>query len=96
MMRTSQKMIDKSEHKAGRERTKDYFHWKGNGWMEKAVGRHIITFLFLEAPEKAPKGTNVPGRCVTRIDCDCLRESLISAVRPHFAVMNASTVFLVE
>ena len=34
IMRFSQKMIDKSELKAGRERTKDYLHWKENGWLD--------------------------------------------------------------
>jgi hypothetical protein len=27
-------MIDKSERKAGRERTKDYLHWQENGWLD--------------------------------------------------------------
>ena len=34
MMKTAQTMIDKSERKAGRERTKDYLHWKENGWLD--------------------------------------------------------------
>jgi multimeric flavodoxin WrbA len=34
VMRIAQKMIDKSERKAGREQTKDYKHWKENGWLE--------------------------------------------------------------
>ena len=34
IMRFSQKMIDKAEIKAGRERTKDYTHWKDNGWLD--------------------------------------------------------------
>ena len=33
IMKTAQTMIDKSERKAGRERTKDYLHWKENGWL---------------------------------------------------------------
>ena len=32
-MKSAQVMIDKSEHRAGRGRTKDYLHWKGNGWL---------------------------------------------------------------
>lgn len=34
VMRMTQTMVDKSERKAGRERTKDYLHWKENGWMD--------------------------------------------------------------
>ena len=34
MMRISHGMIDKSERKAGRERTKDYLHWQENGWLD--------------------------------------------------------------
>ncbi|MCL2055065.1 MAG: NAD(P)H-dependent oxidoreductase [Oscillospiraceae bacterium] len=34
IMKTAQKMIDKSERKSGRERTKDYLHWKENGWLD--------------------------------------------------------------
>jgi multimeric flavodoxin WrbA len=34
IMKTAQGMIDKSERKAGRERTKDYLHWKENGWLD--------------------------------------------------------------
>ena len=34
IMKTAQKMIDKSERKAGRKRTKDYEHWKSNGWLD--------------------------------------------------------------
>jgi len=34
IMKTAQTMIDKSERKAGRERTKDYLHWKENGWLD--------------------------------------------------------------
>jgi len=34
IMRMAQRMIDKSERKAGRERTKDYLHWKENGWLD--------------------------------------------------------------
>jgi len=33
-MKTAQKMIDKAERKAGRERTKDYLHWQENGWFD--------------------------------------------------------------
>jgi len=33
-MRIAHVMIDKSERKAGRERTKDYLHWKENGWLD--------------------------------------------------------------
>lgn len=33
IMKTAQIMIDKAERKAGRERTKDYSHWKENGWL---------------------------------------------------------------
>jgi multimeric flavodoxin WrbA len=33
IMKMAQIMIDKAEHKAGRERTKDYRHWKVNGWL---------------------------------------------------------------
>jgi len=33
-MKTAQKMIDKSERKDGRERTKDYLHWQKNGWLD--------------------------------------------------------------
>jgi hypothetical protein len=33
VMKTAQKMIDKSERKAGRESTKDYMYWKENGWI---------------------------------------------------------------
>ena len=34
VMKIAQKMIDKSERKAGRERTKDYLHWQENGWLD--------------------------------------------------------------
>jgi hypothetical protein len=34
MMRLAQKMIDKSERKAGRERTADYLHWKAYGYFD--------------------------------------------------------------
>jgi len=34
VMKIAQTMIDKSERKAGRERTKDYLHWKENGWLD--------------------------------------------------------------
>ena len=34
VMKISQVMIDKAERKAGRERTKDYLHWKENGWLD--------------------------------------------------------------
>ena len=34
IMKMAQNMIDKSERKAGRERTKDYLHWKENGWLD--------------------------------------------------------------
>ncbi|MCL2003199.1 MAG: NAD(P)H-dependent oxidoreductase [Oscillospiraceae bacterium] len=34
VMKTAQAMIDKSERKAGRERTRDYIHWKENGWFD--------------------------------------------------------------
>ena len=33
IMKKAQIMIDKSERKAGRERTKDYLHWEENGWL---------------------------------------------------------------
>jgi hypothetical protein len=33
VMKTAQKMIDKSERKAGRPRTADYLHWEKNGWF---------------------------------------------------------------
>ena len=33
IMKFAQIMIDKSERKAGRKRTKDYLHWKENGWI---------------------------------------------------------------
>jgi len=33
-MKIAHVMIDKSERKAGRERTKDYLHWKENGWLD--------------------------------------------------------------
>ncbi|MCL2286593.1 MAG: hypothetical protein FWC32_09560 [Firmicutes bacterium] len=33
IMKMAQNMIDKSERKAGREHTKDYLHWKENGWL---------------------------------------------------------------
>jgi len=33
IMKKAQMMIDKSERKAGRERTQDYLHWKENGWF---------------------------------------------------------------
>jgi len=35
IMRFAQKMIDKSERKAGREQTKDYLHWKEQGWIDE-------------------------------------------------------------
>lgn len=34
VMKTAQKMIDKSERKAGRPRTADYLHWEKNGWLD--------------------------------------------------------------
>jgi len=34
IMKTAQKMIDKTERKAGRESTADYRHWKDNGWLD--------------------------------------------------------------
>ena len=34
IMKRAQIMIDKSERKAERERTKDYLHWKENGWLD--------------------------------------------------------------
>ncbi|MCL2081650.1 MAG: NAD(P)H-dependent oxidoreductase [Oscillospiraceae bacterium] len=34
IMKIAQTMIDKSERKAGRGRTKDYLHWKENGWLD--------------------------------------------------------------
>ena len=34
IMKKAQGMIDKSERKAGRERTKDYLYWKENGWLD--------------------------------------------------------------
>ena len=34
IMKMAQIMIDKSERKAGREQTKDYLHWKENGWLD--------------------------------------------------------------
>ena len=34
VMKMAQNMIDKSERKEGRERTKDYLHWKENGWLD--------------------------------------------------------------
>lgn len=34
VMKTAQVMIDKSEIKAGRTHTKDYLHWKENGWLD--------------------------------------------------------------
>ena len=34
IMKTAQAMIDRSERKAGREHTKDYLHWKENGWLD--------------------------------------------------------------
>lgn len=34
VMKTAQKMIDKSERKAGRPRTADYLHWEKNGWID--------------------------------------------------------------
>jgi multimeric flavodoxin WrbA len=34
IMKIAQIMIDKSERKAGRERTKDYLHWKEAGWLD--------------------------------------------------------------
>ena len=34
VMKIAQTMIDKSERKAGREQTKDYLHWKENGWLD--------------------------------------------------------------
>jgi multimeric flavodoxin WrbA len=33
IMKMAQKMIDKSERKAGRPRTADYLHWEKNGWL---------------------------------------------------------------
>ena len=35
MMKMAQIMIDKSERKAGRERTRDYLHWEENGWLDE-------------------------------------------------------------
>jgi len=34
MMKIGQVMIDKSERKAGKGRTKDYLHWQENGWLD--------------------------------------------------------------
>ena len=34
IMKKAQTMIDSSERNAGRERTKDYLHWKENGWLD--------------------------------------------------------------
>jgi hypothetical protein len=34
VMKIAQTMIDKDERKAGRESTKDYLHWKENGWLD--------------------------------------------------------------
>jgi len=34
IMRMAQKMIDRSEHKAGRPRTADYLYWEKNGWLD--------------------------------------------------------------
>jgi multimeric flavodoxin WrbA len=34
IMKLAQKAIDKSERKAGRGQTKDYAHWKENGWLD--------------------------------------------------------------
>lgn len=34
VMKIAQIMIDKSERKAGRERTKDYLYWQENGWID--------------------------------------------------------------
>jgi len=34
IMKKAQVLIDKAERKAGRERTKDYLHWKENGWLD--------------------------------------------------------------
>jgi hypothetical protein len=34
VMRIAQKMIDKSERKAGRERTADYLHWQAYGYFD--------------------------------------------------------------
>jgi multimeric flavodoxin WrbA len=34
IMKMAQKMIDKSEIKAGREHTADYLHWRQNGWLD--------------------------------------------------------------
>lgn len=33
-MKIAQKMINKSERKKGRDDTKDYLHWKENGWLD--------------------------------------------------------------
>ena len=33
IMKKAHVMIDKTERKAGRERTKDYLHWQKNGWL---------------------------------------------------------------
>jgi len=33
VMRIAHVMIDKTERKAGRERTKDYLYWQANGWL---------------------------------------------------------------
>jgi len=33
VMKIAQIMVDKAERKAGRARTKDYFHWQENGWL---------------------------------------------------------------
>ena len=33
-MKLTQKMINKSELEAGREYTKDFLHWKENGWID--------------------------------------------------------------
>ncbi|MDR2505577.1 MAG: NAD(P)H-dependent oxidoreductase [Oscillospiraceae bacterium] len=37
MMRLAQKMIDKSERKAGRERTADYLHWQAYGYFDGRI-----------------------------------------------------------
>ena len=34
VMKIAHIMIDKTERKAGRKRTKDYLHWEKNGWLD--------------------------------------------------------------
>jgi multimeric flavodoxin WrbA len=46
VMKTAQKMIDKSERKAGRPRTADYLHWEKHGWLggKKPWKEQHVTF----------------------------------------------------